>query len=118
MIDLFRPFLLPQLSWGGRRPPRPAGGGRARKRRMSVFSALPRSGFFAASSFWFFRNDRATIACAKKAVLTEIQNRLDPHPNPPPRQFGGGSYAYQNSAILQHPAEQARIDHDQPVAVD
>jgi hypothetical protein len=42
------------------------------------FAALPRSNFL------LFQKVQ------KEAVLTEIQNRLDPHPNPPPG-HGGGS---------------------------
>ena len=37
------------------------------------------------------RNARANYARAKKAVLTDIQNRLDPHPVTLPRDIGGGN---------------------------
>lgn len=43
--------------------------------------------FCGASSFWFFFAMRARMQT--EAVLTEILNRIDPHPNPPPKLVRG-----------------------------
>src|SRR5579864_9105356 len=81
MIDLFRPFLLPQLSWG--RSPAAAAGG------WGSSEEAPDVCFFGASSFWFFRNDRATIACAKKGGSHRDSEPLRPPPQSSPKTIWG-----------------------------
>ena len=73
-------------------PPYCLGGGRraAAAGEWGSSEEAPDVCFLGAPSLWFFRNARATIAFAKKAVLTEIQNRRDPHPQPSPKTRGEG----------------------------